>query len=353
MSTIAVRVDASVSIGIGHVMRCLTLADMLVKSLSCKIIFICSEYLPDEVAYTIRSKAYVLHIISASEDQNEMWSNDADQTIDCIRSQSIDWLVVDHYQLDYRWEKEMKSYVNHIMVIDDLANRLHDCDVLLDQNLHEEMNTRYINKVPSKCTTFLGPAYILLRPEFQLYRNQRKEITHCTTVLVNFGGSDPTRETEKLLSLLLKLPHLTKELYFHIVAGPANTRREYIRELCTQLPEAIYYDQADMAQLSLHADFAIGAGGISMWERCFMGVPSAVIIVADNQIESVQEAERLGLIWNLGKSGDINEIELTKWLHDILQNIDLLRIKQKQCMDFLSHYSSGIHPIVEHIKGES
>ncbi len=352
MSTIAVRVDASVHIGIGHVMRCLTLADMLSQSLSCNIIFICADYLPAEVANIIRLRSYTLHLIPQITNYNEEWNYDAEQTLQYICSLPVDWLIVDHYQLDERWEKKLKSHVNYILVIDDLANRLHDCDVLLDQNLHAQMTTRYMNKVPSHCRTFLGPAYILLRSEFREYREQRKLIERCDEILINFGGSDPTHETEKLLRLLLQMPLLTQRLRFHIVAGPANTRREYIKQLCYQLPDAMYYDQADMAGLSLHTDLAIGAGGISMWERCFMGVPSAVIIVADNQIESVHEAEKLNLIWNLGKSSDINEQSLMDWLNDTVRDIELLRNKQTHCMNFLSYHSDNIHPIVEYIKGE-
>ncbi|WP_322923981.1 UDP-2,4-diacetamido-2,4,6-trideoxy-beta-L-altropyranose hydrolase [Paenibacillus campi] len=352
MSTIVIRVDASAQIGIGHVMRCLTLADMLTQSLSCHIIFICADHIPHELAAMIHARTYTLHLISKSTAQNRAWEDDADQTLQYISQYAVDWLIVDHYNLDEHWEKKMRNNVNHILVIDDLANRPHDCQALLDQNLHPEMNTRYMNKIPPDCRAFLGPTYILLRPEFQTYRKQRKKIEHCHTILINFGGSDPTHETEKLLHLLIKLPNLTQQLYFHIVAGPANTRREQIRQLCSKLPSAVYYEQADMANLLLHTDLAIGAGGITMWERCFMGVPSGVIIVADNQLESVHEAERLQFIWNLGKSDTLNEQYLMNWLEHIVQNIEELRKKQQQCIEYFSYYSGYIHPVVEYIKGE-
>ncbi|GGJ01319.1 UDP-2,4-diacetamido-2,4,6-trideoxy-beta-L-altropyranose hydrolase [Paenibacillus hunanensis] len=352
MYNIAIRVDASVQIGIGHVMRCLTLAQMLKQSLDSHIIFVCAEGLPGKVNIAIREAGHDLILISALKSIKVDWNEDARQTIQQLCNYKIHWLIVDHYQLDYRWEQMLKQHVNHILVIDDLANRKHDCTALIDQNLHPAMNERYNKWVPMQCRLFLGPANLLLRSEFAKLRQHRQTVTKFQHILLNFGGSDPTHETKKWLKVLLDYPTIIKQVHLHVVAGPANTEKEVIQQLCMLFPKADYYDQADMAALLLGMDAAIGAGGITMWERCFMGVPSAVISVADNQLESVYEAERLKLIWNLGKSECIEEEKFIGWLKTIMNDLKLLRIYQHRCLNYMSSAQADIHPVVEYIKGE-
>ncbi|WP_322906521.1 UDP-2,4-diacetamido-2,4,6-trideoxy-beta-L-altropyranose hydrolase [Paenibacillus campi] len=352
MYTIAIRVDASVEIGIGHVMRCLTLAHMLKQSSDYYIIFVCMQHLPDSVAKLIREAGYELVLIATTEADEPQWQQDAYQTRQQLQRYTIQWLIVDHYKLDYRWERQLKQHVERILVIDDLANRQHECEALLDQNLHPAMNERYKECVSAQCRLFLGPANLLLRPEFTELRPYRQLITNCRHILLNFGGSDPTHETEKWLKVLLQQSALIERLHLHVVAGPANVQKGQIRELCMLFPQANYYEQAEMAKLLLNMDAAIGAGGITMWERCFMGVPAAVISVADNQLESVHEAERLQLIWNLGKSEHIQSESFIGWLQMIIDNIDQLRACQHRCMNYMPFGQIGLHPVVAYMKGE-
>lgn len=352
MTNIAIRVDASAQIGIGHVMRCLTLSKMLIESFKCNIIFVCTEDLPVELATMIQSQNYTLHLISKSKEQSMLCNQDAIQTLEKLQNERIAWLIVDHYQLDAQWEQLLYSHVNHILVIDDLANRSHDCDVLLDQNLHPLMNSRYNELVSAHCRLFLGPQYILLRSEFYRFREQREPIQQCKNVLVNFGGSDPTNETEKLLKMLSTMTSIVQNIHFHIVAGPANIRKSHIQSLCALLPNVSYYNEANIAQLLVNTDLAIGAGGVTMWERCFMGVPSLVISVADNQLESVQEAEQLSLIWNMGKSENIQSKQFADFLENVISNVNLLQEQQERCIDFMSYTEQKIHAVVEYMKEE-
>ncbi len=352
MYNIAIRVDASVQIGIGHVMRCLTLAQMLKRSLDSHIFFVCRQSLPDKLNVTIHESGYELILLPEHEDIELDWNEDARQTIQQLCHYKIHWLIVDHYQLDYRWEQILKKHVERILVIDDLANRKHDCTALLDQNLHPAMNERYNERVSAQCRLFLGPANLLLRPEFINLRQQRQTITNCTHILLNFGGSDPTNETQKWLNVLLCYPALIQQLHFHVVAGPANMQRKVIQQLCTLFPQINYYEQADMAKLLLEMDAAIGAGGITMWERCFMGVPSAVISVADNQLESVHEAERLQLVWNLGESKYITKNQLIGWLQTMINDVEQLRTYQHRCLNYMSSAQADVHPVVAYMKGE-
>ena len=163
---IIIRTDASSLIGIGHVMRCLTLADEL-RDNDCDVRFVCKQLSGDRNKY-ISQKGFKVHVI-----QSNNWQEDADNTRDIlVGMSSVDWLVVDHYQLDQRWESNLKNEVGSIFVIDDLANRAHNCDLLLDQNYYCDMSTRYENILPVHCSKLLGPANVLFRMEFRKLLSQ-------------------------------------------------------------------------------------------------------------------------------------------------------------------------------------
>lgn len=177
---IAFRVDASHQIGTGHLMRCLTLADAL-KSRGVKTHFVC-RHIPDHLIGLLVQKDHSLTrlpedqridtIDAANDLTHSHWlgvsqTQDAHGTLQALNNEDLDWLVVDHYALDFRWESAMRQIAKRIMVIDDIADRSHDCDILLDQNLYADMETRYIGKVPSHCQCLLGPRYALLRDEFR------------------------------------------------------------------------------------------------------------------------------------------------------------------------------------------
>ena len=174
---IAFRTDASDQIGTGHFMRCLTLADGL-KQRGAQICFV-SCHLPEQLRSILVAKGHefvlldsVQNALALDELAHAHWlggtqAEDAADTIRALSDRILDWLVVDHYALDFRWESALRQTAKKIMVIDDIADRQHDCDVLLDQNFYADMQTRYTGKVPSHCRLLLGPRYALLRDEFR------------------------------------------------------------------------------------------------------------------------------------------------------------------------------------------
>ncbi|MBP1971856.1 UDP-2,4-diacetamido-2,4,6-trideoxy-beta-L-altropyranose hydrolase [Cohnella thailandensis] len=272
-------------------------------------IFICRR-LPGHLGEYIRDKGYSVEWI---ESKNGEFRSEVDaaatKTILAKSIESPDWLIIDHYGIDKEWEAAVGPYAKHMLVIDDLANRPHDCDILLDQNAYEQMETRYNKLVPPHCLQLLGPRFLLLRPSFyEARRTLRARIGMLERMLVFFGGSDPTNETAKALQALKHLP--SDDLSFHtdVVIGSSNPFHHEIAAMCEPLPHVTLHVQAEnMAELIANADFALGAGGVGMWERCYLGLPSAVTVVADNQAESVRYAARMGAIEYLGESGDTNE----------------------------------------------
>ena len=213
---IAFRVDASLQMGSGYVMRCLTLADAF-REKGAEIIFVCREH-PGHLFDLIEASQHlVLRLpfattfatgeLAHADWLGETQKEDARQSIEALKTiGNVEWLVIDHYALDVEWEAIMRSYCENIMVIDDLADRKHDCDVLLDQNYYHGKRGRYKNLVPPRCKNLLGPKYALLRQEFkEMRRNLKVREGIKKRIFIFFGGSDPTNETKKALLAIRSL----------------------------------------------------------------------------------------------------------------------------------------------------
>ncbi len=259
---VLVRADSSREIGTGHVVRCLTLAQAL-RSRSAHV-----EFMSSTGEGNINSQI-VKAGFAVSEIQPEAghW----------------DWLIVDHYGLDHVYERSARTASERILVIDDLANRVHDCDLLLDQNLYPQMELRYAKLIPQGAVTLLGPTFALLRPEFAEARAAKPRVESVSRILVFFGGSDPTDETSKALEALAGLQ--LGECSIDVLVGAANPRREKLESMVRRIPRCSLVEPTEkMAALMSTASLVVGAGGTTSWERCCLGLPSIVVAVADNQI---------------------------------------------------------------------
>lgn len=308
-------------------MRCLTLADALCKR-GAEIHFICRE-LPGNLIGIIENKGYSVSRLLQPEVEyvalpgdvahagwlGVSWQQDAADAITALGKTQPQWLIVDHYALDRRWEETLRPYVGNVMVIDDLADRPHDCDVLLDQNLYADMETRYSTLISSPCAKLTGPRFALLRPEFtEARRTLRERDGIVRKISVFFGGSDQTNETAKALEAIrmLNRPDITVD----VIVGGANPHKKAIELLCQKLPNATYHCQVNnMAELMAVADLAIGAGGATTWERCALGVPSLVTVIAANQQELAEIGARHGLFFYLGTATSVSD----ESLHDALK----------------------------------
>lgn len=301
------RTDATSAIGTGHFMRCLTLAEEL-KQRGAQVCFI-SRALPLYLCGMLAAKG--IEFISLENEIKRMpidelthahWlgisqMQDAQATIRVLSGQSWDWLVVDHYALDIRWESALRGTAKKIMAIDDIADRHHDCDVLLDQNFYSDMQTRYTGKVPSHCELLMGPRYALLRDEFRKLREQVKPRTGSVKrILVFFGGVDADNYTGLAIKALVELA--VKELHVDVVIGAQHPCRAEIVEICAKQGYDCYVQTNRMAELMAVADLAIGAGGSATWERCCLGLPTLVFCTADNQQRQLADAACEGLLYS-------------------------------------------------------
>ena len=320
-----IRVDASSQIGSGHVMRCLSLAAQLQKEYDAQVCFIMRQ-LAGNLFSLVKDKGYSVLPLPAEQTEQklagyEKWltvpvEQDAKETIVELRTiGTVDLLVVDSYAIDVTWENTVRPYVKKIMVIDDLANREHDCDLLLDQNLYEDMHTRYNHLVPSHCQLYLGPKYALLRDEFYKARKTiRQRNGTIQNILVFYGGVDATNETMKALRALEKIRN-ADSVTVNVIVGINNPSKGEIEQCCMMHSNWHYYCQvSNMAMFMNEADLMLGAGGSTTWERCFLQLPALVTAVAENQIESCKYLEKCGVIEYLGV---FNEVEEEQIVHAI------------------------------------
>jgi UDP-2,4-diacetamido-2,4,6-trideoxy-beta-L-altropyranose hydrolase len=341
---IAFRVDASLQIGTGHVMRCLTLADALLQR-GAKCCFICRPHhghllelitqrghhaiaLPQlescsELSFTDTAHAYWLGV---------NWATDAQDTLNVlseqIGNQIIDWLVVDHYSLDSRWEQALRLKSQRIMVIDDLADRAHDCDLLLDQNLGRKEQD-YYDLLKGEPVILLGPKYALLRPEFAALRQQslarRSSCSKLRHLLITMGGVDKDNFTGMVLNAL-QACLLPSDLHISVVMGSHAPWLAQVQAQAGKIPwrTEVFVDINNMACLMADCDLAIGAAGSTSWERCCLGLPTLQIVLAQNQEFIAQALNNAGAALTLDGQ-DISK-SLTKKISTITTQDHLKKI---------------------------
>jgi UDP-2,4-diacetamido-2,4,6-trideoxy-beta-L-altropyranose hydrolase len=279
------RVDASPAIGGGHVMRCLALADAL-SARGWRCAFACSE----ETLSVIPSLAASPHETNGPDNMASAWP------------EGCSLLVVDHYGLDETFESACRPWAKRILVIDDLADRNHDCDILLDQTFGRAPED-YDGLVPGACLILSGSRYALLRPQFARARRRalsRRTGTTAERVLVSMGGGDPDNVT----SLVLKgLENSGIEARVDVVMGTAAPYLNDVRVQAAAMepPAQVRVDVNDMASLMADTDLAIGAAGTTSWERCCLGLPSIVMVIADNQRLISEKLQQAGAAWVLGR----------------------------------------------------
>ena len=315
------RTDASLKIGHGHVIRCLTLAKALRKlGVECK--FICRDY-KNNLIKRIKNEGFDVNKIP------NLIHEDVNQTINILEKEKIDWLVIDHYKIGKDWEKKLRLYSKKIMVIDDLANRKHDCDLLLDQNLILNYKTRYQNLINKNCKTLLGPQYALLQPEYlKLHKTLSTRTGLVNRILVFFGGSDQFNITELAILSFLKLKNNSIKLDVVIsLKSPYISKIKIIAKKNKNIK--VYNLISSLAPLMIKADLAIGACGSTSWERCCLGLPSIVITVAENQKPIARELHRRGLIKWLGHYNNVGEDLIFSSLNSIIKKN--IRIWSKKC----------------------
>lgn len=310
---VAIRADASSTIGSGHVIRCKTLADEL-RRRGAEIRFVCREHRGHLIPLLDRA-GYQVATLPPIEVEPLI---DAEETIDVLDRFAPDWVIVDHYGLDERWESCLGRCGSRLLVIDDLANRRHACQVLLDQNwFGAQTSRRYHGLVPPECECLLGPQYALLQPAFERLRSSlRPRDGSIRRVLVFFGAVDSAHQTVTALDAL-RNPAFA-DLAVDVVVGYANPRAPEVDVLVAALRGGtVHRDLEDLAGLMAEADLMLCAGGSTTWERCCLGLPAVVVIAAPNQEGFTTALAGSGAHWLLGDASRVTEAEWINALREL------------------------------------
>lgn len=336
-------------------MRCLTLADAL-RDHGIQCYFICRAHeghLLDLIAqrgYQVVSLPLVEANLESTPPNSSYaaWlgadlTRDAEQTCEAMGKKTVDWLIVDHYAIDRRWEETMRTTCKRIMVIDDLANRCHDCDILLDQNLGRKP-ADYKALVSESCNILAGAEYALLRPDFARFRGITPLRQTMNRILIFFGGSDSSNETLKALRGILMAK---RQLKVDVVIGAQNPHRFEIEKIIYEHQETfkLHVQTERMAELMANADLAIGAAGSASWERCCLKLPSLLCVLADNQAWIAQKLNDLGAAISLGESNKLQPADYANALTGLSQPVlNKLSEKSGALVD-----GAGVNRAIEHL----
>jgi UDP-2,4-diacetamido-2,4,6-trideoxy-beta-L-altropyranose hydrolase len=319
-------------------MRCLTLADALIKNGN-DVQFICRNEAGNMAGF-IEKKGFTVHYLL------ENWKQDAAETISILQKANtpIDWVIIDHYEISKEWEASIRPFVKKIMVIDDLANREHDCDILVDQT-YGETGERYKGKFPPYCTALFGIDYALLRPQFRNNKkmdfqfNKRKIIIH-----IFFGGNDEQNYTGKFSTILLEnFPQFSLKA----VVGDHFGYTDCLIDLEKKYDKRFEWKQnlVQMAEYMARCDLALGAPGTTTWERACVGLPAAYLSINHNQKEILEALEQRGLCRFFGDAATIEDDDFIRLTNAFICNGYKLNAMYQRCVQCVDGF--GTKRIVE------
>lgn len=353
---VAFRTDASLQIGTGHVIRCLTLADAL-RAHGSECQFVCREHDGHLIDY-IYARGYRVDALDTPDELAPLecedeyakwlavdWLFDAHQTRKVLSDSKPHWLIVDHYALDHRWESVLRKFCKRIMVFDDLADRRHDCDLLLDQN-YRSSSERYTGLTPAECIQLHGPDFALLKPAYAQRRAGRSNRSfHIERVLVYFGGGPDLSSLYEMVLSACSAPEL-KHIHLDIVVGFGDVHLASLKVAAAARGRAnLYSTLPDLSEQMASADLAIGAGGATSWERCCLGLPSMVVSLAENQRPICKALAADDLILYLGHLDSITSKKIYEHLSELLGSPQRLKQLSERSMKIVD--GNGVDRVLQ------
>ena len=308
-------------------MRCLTLADHLTTSG-----WTCKFATRTETLKTVSHLANTNHQLILLDEEEKYEAAEITK-----KAGLTDWLIIDHYNRDATFETSVSHLAKKILVIDDLANRPHECSLLLDQTFARKPEI-YQNLVPQKTVVLTGSDYALLRPQFSQLRssalNKRTANTSVKRIFISLGASDPQKITRCVLETIATLK---LQVAIDVVIGNASLGTLGLSNFTPDTNQAVEFHgfEADISELMFRADLAIGAGGTTSWERCCLGLPSLVIVVAENQRRISAALSEFGAALQITEDGSFHRDALARKLiylfNDNDARIEMAHIASQVC----------------------
>ena len=352
------RVDSSSSMGIGHLSRCLALANCLVNS-NHTVYFISRPLKGNRSDLVEANKipTFFLPYIDINYNQNDYLSwlgtsqkQDAVDTISVIKSNitsNIDLLIVDHYALDHQWHKYLKPLASKILVIDDLANRKLLCDIVLDQTPGRKA-IDYKLFTPQTTHFLCGSQFALLRPEFSRVRKQstQRRFDSPLSITIFLGGTDPDNVTSQIISSINLLSSNTiSDITLISAQTPPNTLTKQLDE--SHHKSRVIVNSKNIAELYSNTDLVIGSGGVSALERCVVGAPSLQYIYAENQESIADELTSKGAAITITTYRNPDFQHLPDLIRNLAKNNQLLQTMSDVALTICD--GNGIQRVVTNI----
>jgi UDP-2,4-diacetamido-2,4,6-trideoxy-beta-L-altropyranose hydrolase len=321
VSGVAIRLDASARLGLGHLVRCLSLARAFADA-GIRVGFVCRELPPGSRAW-LDSQGFELCELQAEAGSPQ----DQQHTVGLCRAAGCSLVIVDGYQFGAAYLAAFREARLFACYVDDMIDREYRCHAVINQNFHAD--ARQFRRT-ADCELILGTRYALVRDEFLNARAERRLQVppFASKLLVTLGGADPTAETEKLLDALddaaFARTH-APQLDVRIVIGSANPRLAAIesksRTLRHQRVEVLH-DVRNMAEQMLWCDVCVAASGATCMELCCVGVPALITVVADNQRPIGAAIDRLGLMRVAGWHEQVSANSLAAQLLELVEDAE-------------------------------
>lgn len=307
-----IRADANVHMGTGHVMRCLALAQTW-REWAGRVTFVMSESPPD---LTKRIQNEGMSVVELDEEPGSL--KDAAVIADLTIELGARAVVVDGYHFGFDYQESIKQSGSILLVIDDSGHAgRYVADLVLNQNI--SVRDDFYPDRDKQTHLFLGTRYALLRREFRPWRGWNRVVPDkASSILVTLGGSDPYNLTLKALQALEKVD--VDGLEVSVAVGSGNPHYEELQTAAARssFPVDLGRAKMDMPQLMVWADLAIAAGGSTCWELAFMGLPSVIMVSAENQRSNAQNLEELGVACNLGWHASLTPTKIADTISSIM-----------------------------------
>lgn len=286
---ILIRTDVNKKVGIGHLMRCLTISRVW-KQKGGKVIFFLSSL---SSAMQQFLEPYQLDVRTHKVEPGS--KQDAERTLTLAHELQADWVIADGYWYGPEFQKTVASGAARLMLIDPLGAPQHNtAQIIVNANIYASEG--YYRQRSQDAILLLGPKYLPLRPEFAESTPSFKDTSAAPkNILISLGGGDPDNVTSQVLR---SLADFSDNLHLTAVIGPANENWQSLNEFAQNSDAdriTLLKSPYNMPELMAQTDMAILAGGSTVWEAMYMGVPVILLSYAENQLRVVNKLKEMGL----------------------------------------------------------
>jgi UDP-2,4-diacetamido-2,4,6-trideoxy-beta-L-altropyranose hydrolase len=303
--------------GTGHVMRCIALAQAW-QDTGGRATFAMTASTPPALQTRLEAEGMNIAHLAAEWGSQD----DAQQTTALAQQRGARWIIADGYHFGAAYQQQIKAAGLKLLLVDDYGHADHySADIVLNQNMTAD-EAMYVRREPYT-RLLLGTRYVLLRREFWPWRGwQREVVPVARKVLVTLGGSDPDNVTLLVMQALHQIA--VEDVEVVVLAGGSNPHYDTLHDAAQAAPYVVHLRQnvRDMPELMAWADLCIGAAGSTSWERCLLGLPSLLVVLADNQQLIAEHLHAQGIATNLGRTGSVSAAELARAIAQLAHDAD-------------------------------